>query len=381
MAFDIPDRGFVFWPVGTGDSATIKVDDDTVVQVDVRHMVVADDDDDEHAAVVDRLIDEVLPERNSEPYLSVFVLTHADKDHCQGFEDLLDRVEIGELWMSPRVFRDYDENADLCDDAVAFRDEALRRIGKNQGEEAASGDRIRVIGEDDILEEDQYADIPESLKTRPGETITELDGDDVSDRFEAFMHAPFGDDSTRDRNKTSIGMRVTLTDGDGQGRAMLLGDLDYPPLKRIFVEYGDQENRACDVLLAPHHCSKSAMYFEEPEDDGPVLKQDVLDGIEDAFGDTGWVVASSDEIPAVDEPGDNPPHAYAKERYEEIAPDGFLCTGDGDADDPIVFSVGPGGIELTASPESADRADAGQAVRDARGTDKAAVPTSGFGSR
>lgn len=29
-------------------------------------------------------------------------------------------------------------------------------------------------------------------------------------------------------------MQITLTDGETNGRQMLFGDLDYPPLKRIF---------------------------------------------------------------------------------------------------------------------------------------------------
>jgi beta-lactamase superfamily II metal-dependent hydrolase len=97
----LPARGLVFWPVGTGDSTTIVIDDDHVIQVDIHDMAMADDDDAIVAAVVDRLV-EVLPERDGQPYLAAFILTHADKDHCLGFTDLLDKVSIGELWATPR---------------------------------------------------------------------------------------------------------------------------------------------------------------------------------------------------------------------------------------------------------------------------------------
>ena len=33
MAFDLPARGLVFWPVGNGDSTTIVVDSETYLQV------------------------------------------------------------------------------------------------------------------------------------------------------------------------------------------------------------------------------------------------------------------------------------------------------------------------------------------------------------
>lgn len=142
-------------------------------------------------------------------------------------------------------------------------------------------------------------------------------------------------------------MQVTLTEGDTSGRLMLLGDLDYPPLKRIFVEFSDDEDKAWDVLLAAHHCSKSAMYFQEEGDSEAVLKYDLLGAMEDAAGDHGWVVASSVAVPTSNQDGDNPPHAKAKARYEEIAPNGFLCTGDDEeSDDPISFEVNADGISL-----------------------------------
>ena len=99
---ELPDRGAVFWPVGTGDSTTVVIDDDTVLQVDLHDMSKADDDANPEVPVVDRLV-EGLPTKDGRPYLAVFALTHADKDHCLGFADLLDQVHIGELWSTPRL--------------------------------------------------------------------------------------------------------------------------------------------------------------------------------------------------------------------------------------------------------------------------------------
>ena len=272
MTVELPDRGFVFWPVGCGDSTTIKVNDNVVVQVDIQHHESAEADDEPYHPVVDTLVDEVLPEVDGEKYLAVFALTHPDKDHCKGFAELLERCKIGELWFTPRIIREYADDEGLSEDAKKFCEEANRRIELNQSGEAESGDRIRIIGNDDILDEDDYKDIPDDCKSRPGESTTVLDGIDLAGTFRAFFHAPFGDDSDgNERNKTSLAMQITLTEGDEEGRLMLFGDLDYPPLKRIF-DYSDDDDKAWDVFLAPHHCSKSAMYFQEEGDDEPVCQ-------------------------------------------------------------------------------------------------------------
>lgn len=104
MSTELPELGAVFWPVGTGDSATIVVGDDVIVQVDLNDRDKADDDDNPEVPVVDLLV-ESLPEVGGKPYLSAFVLTHADKDHCSGFADLNSKATIGELWATPRLWR------------------------------------------------------------------------------------------------------------------------------------------------------------------------------------------------------------------------------------------------------------------------------------
>lgn len=53
----------VFWPVGTGDSTTIVLGGDLVLQVDLRDMKAADEKGAVVAAVIDRLAD-TLPRPN-----------------------------------------------------------------------------------------------------------------------------------------------------------------------------------------------------------------------------------------------------------------------------------------------------------------------------
>jgi len=271
--FKLPSKGFVFWPVGTGDSTTIAVKNNNIVQVDLHHMSTAGEDDDPHTPIVDRLV-ELLPNVDEKPYLAVFILTHPDQDHCLGFADLLKRVKIGEIWFTPRIFREYSK--DLCDDAKAFRKEALRRVKETIRREGDvdSGNRVRIIGYDDLLKEEEYEGFPSDRLTVPGSSIVDLDGEDCSSDFTAFVHAPFKDDSSGERNDTSVALQVTLRSGDAAGRAFLLGDLCYPTVKRIF-DMSDTEDLEWDVFLAPHHCSKSVMYWKEEDEEEESLRQDI----------------------------------------------------------------------------------------------------------
>ena len=95
MAITAPEQGFIFWPVGTGDSTTIRVAKTAYIQVDLHHMDKSEDGDDPAWPIIDELI-AILPTLGGKPYLSTFVLTHPDQDHCRGFEELLKRVFISE---------------------------------------------------------------------------------------------------------------------------------------------------------------------------------------------------------------------------------------------------------------------------------------------
>ena len=360
--------------MGTGDSTTIVIDDHHVMQVDLHDMAMADDDDAVAAAVVDRLV-EVLPEHDGEPYLAAFILTHGDKDHSLGFADLLEKVTIGELWATPRLWREYTENdVPLCPDAEAFHKEAKRRVAAtekavSEGRVPASGDRIRVVGYDTDHDKHAYDELPDEYLSYPGQSVTTIDGEDLSDRFEAFIHAPFKDDCAAERNDTSLALQITLKDGTGgEGHVLLLGDLAHGTIKKIFEysEYADRPERLTwEVLLAPHHSSKKVMYVVEEGTE--VLKQDILDLLEGHAAGTSVVVISSSEFPETNKSGDNPPHLLARARYEEVADD-CICTAeypDTDAPRPIVFGIGDDGFVLLdddATSESVSKSAVGALV-------------------
>ncbi len=361
MSFKLPTRGLVFWPVENGDSTTIVIDSDTHLQVDLNHLDKAEEDDDPAWAVIDELVDR-LPKVNDRPYLSAFALTHPDQDHCRGFERLLEEVDIGELWFTPRIFHEYTE--DLCDDAEAFKKEAERRVEKTTEAEGdpGAGDRVRIFGYSDILEEDDFEGFPEDRLTVPGNELTTINEGDMSDEFRVFVHAPFKDDDAGDRNDTSLGMQLTLYDGTETLQALLLGDLSYPIVKRIF-DVSDSGDLAWNLLLAPHHCSKAVMYWKDEGEDEETLKQHIVDEMDEASETPNRVMSSSKTVPSSNKAGDNPPHAKAKKQYETIT-DSFLCTMD--QDEPIVVQFKDKKITFAGVPAVA--MSASQAADDARGT-------------
>jgi hypothetical protein len=386
MFADVKGPSFIFWPVGCGDSTTIVVSHSEVIQVDLNDTLMAAGDDNERIPLVDELVAK-LPQRDGKPYLSCFVLTHPDLDHCRGFADLLERVTIGELWHTPRVFREYDE--DLSEDAIAFAQEADRRVTRSIAADGdpGAGDRVRIVGYDIILEED-YLGFPKSAFTTPGQAVTVLDGAEAGDRFRAFIHAPFKDDLAADaRNETSLALRLTIGSSQKSMAGLFLGDLAYPTLRRVFDETHSHENDemlSWDVLLAPHHCSKKVMY--EKDDNGhDVLKQDILDEFAQAQNRGGRIIASSSAIPSSNTSGDNPPHAKARNRYVEIADGEFLCTGEqSSAEDmrPIIFTVRASGITRVDADydlAEASKADLAKAIGVARGSSEPPTGKVGFG--
>jgi len=376
-----PDRGFVFWPVGNGDSTTIILTREATIQVDLHHMLCSEDSDTPTAAVIDEL-EAILPNRNGKPYLSLFVLTHPDRDHCKGFADLLKRVTIGEIWHAPRIFREY--HRDLCDDAKSFRNEIRRRrsLAIEQQGELDSGDRIRVIGWDDLLLDEKYRGFPRHLMTFPGQSVTAFDGEDFSRIFRAFIHGPFKE-CDQERNDTSVAMQVTLKRGMMEGKVLLLGDYAYENVRQVLDATHDKSNIAWNVFLSPHHCSQKSLY-----DPAGNLQSDILEKLEAAGLPSGHIIASSRSFPTQNAPGDNPPHIKAKNRYLEILPRGgrFICTQEHpsrQSPQPIVYEVTINGVEYIAPTltkvDESEKAGLAAVVDRARGAEQPPSTRIGFG--
>jgi len=353
--FKLPEKkAVVFWPIGTGDSTTLVLKPgEIVMQIDLRHLEKADDAENPEWPIIDHLV-KLLPKKNNRPYLAAFVLTHPDQDHIQGFAELLKKVAIGELWHTPKIFRDQSDQEALCEDAKAFRKEAHRRRKATLEDPGTvkSGDRLRVIGHDDILGEDEYKRLPGECKSRPGDKVSVVDGVDMRKDFQAFIHAPFKADQAKDRNNTSLSFNVVIWQGEKYGQFFFFGDREYPTIKQIFeTTEQNQENRpylSWDVMLSAHHCSKAAMYWQGEGDEDETFKKDIMDYFAKySRAGSGYIVASS-LSDFTNEEGKNPPHKKARDQYEKIVKAGhFVCTHEyptKDGPQPIVFTIGDDGF-------------------------------------
>jgi len=161
-------------------------------------------------------------------------------------------------------------------------------------------------------------------------------------------------DSFGERNDCSLGFQISLYNGDKAGRALLLGDLSYPVFRRVF-DRSESATLEWNVLLAPHHCSKSVMYWKDEGEDDETLKDEMVRDIGNAALPPGYVVSSSRPVPGSNEPGDDPPHAKAKMQYRRIVPNEFICTHEHpneESPEPIIFEVGASGFAYVGETES-----------------------------
>jgi hypothetical protein len=390
--FKLPDKkAVIFWPVGTGDSTTLVIKPtEIIMQIDLHHMELADDPSEPAWPVVDHLV-KILPKKNGKPYLAVFVLTHPDKDHIQGFAELLKKVSIGELWHTPKIFRDQSNQEQLCEDAKAFRKEAHRRRKKilENPTNIQSGDRLRVIGHDDILEEDDYRGLPDSCKSRPGHKVHEADGTDLSGTFQVFIHAPFSDDQAKDKNNTSLSLNITIWEGEKYAQFFFFGDREYPTIKRIFETTEQHKHNTgylyWNVILCAHHCSKAVMYWKDDGDDAEKLKPDMMQRFQKySRAGEGYIISSSHSA-FTDGEGDLPPHKRAREQYEKVVKTGrFICTHEYPSKaspEPVIFTIGSDGFGFDDKRQKGQGPSGlGAAIQAARGSSQPPSVQVGFGA-
>lgn len=386
--FEIPKKkSAVFWPVGTGDSTTLVLKpNESVMQIDLRHLEKADDPSEPEWPIIDYLV-KFLPKKYEKPYLSLFVLTHPDKDHIQGFSELLKKVHIGELWHTPKIFRSQSDQESLCPDAKAFRKEVHRRRKAILADpkNIKSGNRIRIIGHDDILKEDDYKSLPEDCKSRPGEKVWIIDGVNLSSDFHAFIHAPFKDDQEKDKNNTSLSINIVMNEGKKYSQFFFFGDREYPSIKQIFETTEKNEDNkvylSWDVMLCSHHCSKAVMFWKGEGEEKETFKKDISDYFEKSAKESAFIISSS-HSKFSDGEGDNPPHKKARNSYEKIISTGhFICTHEypnKKKPQPIVFTLDSNGLRLDEKREKSGVIGLA-ALEDARGSSTPSNVQIGFG--
>lgn len=367
--WQLPDSGVVFWPVGNGDAVSVVIDPQTVLQVDINHRAVADDDDDDRVPVVDRLVQSLPLDAGGSPRLSVLAITHHDEDHCSGFDRLIDEVVVDELWVTLRAFIEVDD--DLTEAGQAVYDEACRRRdaeikARRSSMRAPAGDRLRIMGNADVLDGSDWQSFPQDLLTSAGQLVPTVNAEDRSSDVEVFVHTPFRSD-TEDgsRNSSSLGIHVNLLRcGESGARLLLLGDLEHEQIEAFVAKTeasGNQEFLHWDLLLAPHHCSRHAV--RRKQDDEWVDAQAAHD-LRRYTNESAVVVVSARSFDDIAGDDTDPPHEDARDVYVGIVGDGAVhFTSDyanGSESDPLTVTWDGG--DPAVSESSAARAERWRSV-------------------
>ncbi len=157
------DPKITHFPVGNGDCSLITLSDNTQILIDCNITEDSRDEDDESRYDVHAHLLKYGKKLNGTiPHVDTFILTHADQDHCRGFDTTFYTGDpasytskhakeglllIDELWFTPRIFCPHE--TEMCAPAQAFRKEALRRMDLHKRRADGRdnpGNRIRIIG-------------------------------------------------------------------------------------------------------------------------------------------------------------------------------------------------------------------------------------------
>ena len=116
-----------FYPVKNGDTNLIEFSDGIKMLIDCKFRSEAEEDNDDYNVIDDLLSNKLTTKKHGLPYLNAFVLSHPDQDHCLGFkskfltgknpekqepseQEKKDKlILIGELWYSPRIFTEHQD--------------------------------------------------------------------------------------------------------------------------------------------------------------------------------------------------------------------------------------------------------------------------------
>ena len=335
----------------------IEFSDGASMLIDCKFRSEAEEDNDDYDVINDLLTNKLKTKEKGLPYLNAFVLTHPDQDHCLGFakkfflnknpetaeptkeEKDSKLILIGELWYSPRVFTEHED--DLSEDAKSFKKEAERRMKlwkNNDSTKNKPGNRIRIIGYSDV---DDLKGIPDECISAAGDEICKMDGKKRT-KYRFFIHSPFKNSIEGDsRNETSIVMQIRV-DADGSkdaGKLFFGGDAEWRVWKKIQEKTSDKKNLEWNLFEAPHHCSYT--FFSDDRDSEP--EESSLNFLDNRVGN-GYIVSSSKTIK---KNNDNPPCQKAKNRYIQKLDDDddyFKCTEENEKQVPVVFEIKSDGI-------------------------------------
>lgn len=356
------------FPVGNGAMTLIQLGDDSRKPTTILIDCCISENGGSECDVASELRDRLPIDKNGRPYVDAFCLSHPDDDHCRGLEkhfhlgplaDYEDdpkegeqKIVIREMWSSPLVFRRRSSKFKLDADAMAWRDEANRRIqlhrdrkkaGKGPAE-SESGNRVILFGKDlDDKRKNQHDDIPEIVR-EVDESFTEICSRDRSGyvKVDVLGPLPKGEvDEDEDKlasNRSSIILRFHINPFNNSAQVtsyLTGGDAEVGVWVRLWEKYKKTPNRLeYDILLSPHHCSWHVLADQDCSwsKGCRTINKDARSALSQIR--TGGTIISSSK-PISDDDSD-PPCVGAANEYKKMAQDKkgeFLCTGECPSED------------------------------------------------
>lgn len=315
-----------FCPVGNGDTALIKSNDDRLLLLDYNNSK-TDDDEDKRINVSEELGKELDDAGRNE--IDVVMLSHADKDHYCCFSEFFylnhekkyqddDRVRINELWVPAKVLID----SELSEEGAVLRAEARHRLIIDKA-------GILVFGNSDELDSllDNYYISPSEvshLRIGAGETIP---GFSVhTGGMELFVHSPHSwitDDTEEERNNPSIILQIRFFIEENLFYQCIMGaDAEYPAWCSIYktsLNNNNLERLDWDIFKISHHCSYTALSDEKGDE--ITQPKDEVNKIFMRGSQSCYIVSSSNPIPTTVTDHEQPPHKPAAEYYRKVVKD------------------------------------------------------------
>ncbi len=343
------EKKFIFYGVDNGQCTRIVLDDETNLLFDLKQKPKDTDNSDKCWDVRESLLKE-LPEReDGRTYLSVFCLSHADLDHCQGFGDVFllpgqngddddenTLIQIDELWVTAQIF-----NEEYSSQAEKVQKEARRRLklwaDPNKRKEAKEpGNMLVVFGR--YEDEKGIEKLPENRHVGAGETLDLICGKQRND-FSAFVHWPFKeaiDDEEVPRNEVSLVAQITVSDDSSSAQILIGGDAGCEVWETVYKKTDDKDNLEAldwDIFLIPHHGTYKFFTKKEHEEGRDEAKNNPAKTSMDILGrgkEYGWLVCSSRPVKNDNYEDKDPPHIEAikhyRKRSEELGEkERFVC--------------------------------------------------------
>ena len=261
------------------------------------------------------------------------------------------------MWSSPLIFRRKSKHHKLCDDAIAFRTEAKRRVAcyRESGLEVPNGDRILILGKDNDGKTDDLTEILVEID----DLITKVNRlEDANFEARLLGPLPFSDDEDEEeligKNNSSVVLRFKLTSNGGTCFFLTGGDAEVDIWERMWDRHHTHSDwLQYHLLLSPHHCSWHTLSHDSWSELGEKVKVSTKARKALAQALNGaYIVASSKPISNDDS---DPPCTRAKREYETIlspVSGTFECTGSyppKKAPEPMEFEINASGLHLISA--------------------------------